>query len=277
MLAFDFDYYKPSSMEEAVNQFKVLKRTGKSPMYFSGGTEIITLGRLNYLYADSVIDIKSIPECCTMDFEHDNLYLGSAITLAEIEGSDIFPLLSKVSSEVGDHTSRTKITLGGNICGDIFYREAVLPFLLADSVVFIAEEDGIQAYNINEIFNEELKKKEGDLLVQVVTEKKYVTAPHITIKRQKQWESGYPVITASALKINSNVRVAISGLCPFPFRSREMEETLNNRSVSIDQRIKLAMTKLPEPILSDTEASDKYRLFVLSNVLHDILQALEVS
>ena len=72
---------------------------------------------------------------------------------------------------MADHTARGKITLGGNICAQIFYREAVLPFLLADSQVVIVGPDGIRVSPINEIFHKQLQLKKGEFLVQIATDK----------------------------------------------------------------------------------------------------------
>ncbi|WP_178075210.1 FAD binding domain-containing protein, partial [Pseudomonas sp. 2995-1] len=74
MIPFDFEYYRPNSIEEAGELFEMLDKEGKEPVYFSGGTEIITLGRLNILYTNAVIVLKEIPECRIMDFHDDHLY-----------------------------------------------------------------------------------------------------------------------------------------------------------------------------------------------------------
>jgi aerobic carbon-monoxide dehydrogenase medium subunit len=129
MLSYDFDYYKPKTLMEAVELNQSLAQQGKEPMFFSGGTELITLGRINRAYTEAVIDLKGLVEAKMMGFDDDYLVLGSTLTLTEIEEANLFQLLTKTASEVADHTSRGKITLGGNICAQIFYREAVLPFL----------------------------------------------------------------------------------------------------------------------------------------------------
>ena len=130
---------------------------------------------------------------------------------------------------MADHSARGKITLGGNICAQIFYREAVLPFLLSDSDVIIAGPKGMKVAAINQIFDEILQLKKGEFLVALTTHKRFIDAPFISIKRRQQWDTGYPLITIAALKIDGEIRVAISGLCPFPFRAKNMEAVLNNR------------------------------------------------
>ncbi len=60
MIAFNFEYYKPDSLDEAVKLHKGLSESGKEPLYYSGGTEIITMARRNDLVTKAVIDIKGI-------------------------------------------------------------------------------------------------------------------------------------------------------------------------------------------------------------------------
>ncbi|MFK9090450.1 FAD binding domain-containing protein [Bacillus salipaludis] len=275
MLPFDFDYYRPETLNEAVELFQYLDQQGKQPMFFSGGTELITLGRIDLAYTEAVIDIKEIAECRMMQESGDLVLLGSALSLTTIEEANLFPLLTKTASEVADHTARGKITLGGNICARIFYREAVLPFLLADSQVLLIGPKGKRIVPINEIFHEQLGLENDEFLVQIATENRFIRAPFFSVKRRQQWETGYPLLTIAALKMNQQVRVGISGLCPFPFRSKEVEAAFNNRGQSAEARVTGAIAVLPQPILDDVEGSAEYRLFVLRNLLFDLLAALD--
>lgn len=274
MLPFDFDFYKPTTLKEAVDLFQYLNQQGRQPLFISGGTELITLGRIDLVYTEAVIDLKGIAECNVMEIDGEYLVLGSTLTLTKIEEANLFPLLTKTVSEIADHTSRGKITLGGNICARIFYREAVLPFLLADSQVVLVGPGGIRVVPINEIFKEQLQLNNGEFLVQVATEKRFSDATFYTFKRRQQWDIGYPLITVAAINFNDEIRVSFSGLCPFPFRSRQVEEALNQSNLSTADRVNRALSVLPDSILDDIEGSAKYRLFVLQNLLLDVLAAL---
>lgn len=275
MLPFNFDYYTPETLKEAVELYQDLDRQGKQPMFISGGTELITLGRIDLVYTEAVIDLKAVAECQALQISDNFLVLGSALTLTQVEEANPFPLLSKTASEVADHTARGKITLGGNICAQIFYREAVLPFLLADSQVVTVGAEGIRVQRLNEIFKEQLQLNKGEFLVQIATERQYLEAPFFTKKRRQQWDIGYPLITVAALKINQEIRIAFSGLCPFPFRSNRMESILNQNNLQVTDRIASALQRLPGPILDDVEGSSDYRLFVLQNLLLDVFAAFE--
>ncbi len=225
LISYDFEYYLPSSIKEAVHLFEELHGKGKDPIYFSGGTEIITLGRLNTVKTGAVIDIKQIPECRIFDLQQEYLVTGAANTLTNIEEINLFPLLSKTVSEIADRTARNKITAGGNVCGQIFYREAVLPFLLTDSQMVIAGSKGIKTVSIHDVFNQRLLLEHGELLVQLKTDQSYLNQPFASIKKRRQWNTGYPLITVAALKVNGMIRIAISGLTTYPFRSPQMEES----------------------------------------------------
>lgn len=275
MLPFDFDYYQPETIQEAVELFQYLRQQGQKMYIYSGGTELITLGRIGVVYADAVIDIKGIPEFHILQLRENRLILGSALTLTEIEEANRFPLLTSTASEIADHTAREKITLGGNICAQIYYREAVLPFLLADSLTVLAGPDGARTVPINQIFRQSLRLDQGEMLVQLITEIDAINAPFISIKRRQQWKTGYPLITVAALKKNGAIRVAVSGLCPFPFRSPEIEGILNNRRLPLEERLSAVLEKIPGPVLDDVEGSAEFRIFVLKNLLSDVCTALQ--
>lgn len=273
MITGRIDYDKPTTMHEALELF--YSKKNNQPIYYSGGTEIITLGRLNLVQTGAIIDIKGIPECDIFEIQDDFLITGAAIPLTKVEEKNLFPLLASASSEIADRTARNKITIGGNICGRIYYREAILPFLLADSLMIIASPNGLKSVSIHSVFDQSLQLQEGELLVQILTETRYLQLPFICIKKRQQWETGYPLVTVACLKKGDELRFAFSGVCPFPFRTHEVETELNNRGLPYSTRVKQALEKFPSPILNDVEGSKEYRLFVLKNILNDILVTME--
>jgi CO/xanthine dehydrogenase FAD-binding subunit len=275
LISYDFEYYLPASISEAVHLFEELHGKGKDPIYFSGGTEIITLGRLNAVKTGAVIHIQQIPDCQLFEIQREHLITGAANTLTNIEEDNLFPLLSKTVSEIADRTARNKITAGGNICGQTFYREAVLPFLLTDSQMVIAGSSGVKTVSIHEVFHEELLLERGEFLIQIKTDQSYLNRPFVSMKKRRQWNTGYPLITVAALKVNEMIRIAISGLTNYPFRSTQMEEILNHSGLSLEERIDQAVHDLKVPSLDDSEGSFRYRLFVLKNTLRDVFHQLE--
>lgn len=275
MIPFDFQYYKPDSKEEAVKLFEELSVQDKQPIYYSGGTEIITGARRNLVFTKAVIDIKGIPECNVFELREDELIIGGAVTLTQVSEVQGFSLLSKNSSFPANHTARNKITLCGNICGKIPYREAVLSHLVTDSKVVMAGTKGVRILPINQVFNEKLQLEKGEFLLQIKVKKSYAKSPYFAAKKIRQGVDGYPLVSMAALKKDNEIRVAVSGVCGFPFRSQIMEVSLNNKNLSLEQRVDEAINHLPAPIVSDVQGSAEYKKFVLKNTLLDALKTLE--
>jgi CO/xanthine dehydrogenase FAD-binding subunit len=274
MIPFNFAYYKPSTVTEAVNLFHDLYNQGKNPLYYGGGTEIISFSRLFQLYPQAVIDIKGIPECNALEFQDEKLVIGAAKTLTQIQEAGLFPLLSQCGGRVADHTIRDKITLGGNICSRLPFREAILALLVADCEVIIAGQDGIRKEPLEHVYTQSLQLNTGDLLLQIVIDKNNIGLPFLSMKRTAngyvnypQDRIGYPLLSGAFLKKPGRICAAFSGLCPFPFRSYGLEEALNNQTITTGERLNQAVNLLPAPVLDDIEGSAAYRAFVFKNTL----------
>lgn len=275
MIPFDFSYHRPESAVKAVSLFQELDAQGKKPLYFGGGTEIISMGRHNNVETGAVIDIKNIPECRVQALAGDNLVIGAGVTLTQVHEANLFPLLAQAGARVADRTIQNKITLGGNMCGSIIYRESTLPLLLTDCEVFVAGPGGNRVALIHEVFNQQVQLKRGEFILQFRIPRKLVSRPYVHVKRTKAEKISYPLLTICALDSGDGIRFAFSGLCGFPFRSQEMEQALNDASLPADKRADHAISAVPEQIPDNLESSAAYRKFVLKDLLVSILNELE--
>lgn len=275
MIAIDFEYYKPSIVEDAVTLFEDLRADHKKPVYYGGGTELISRARLNELAIDAVIDLKGIAECRELSHDQNQIIIGATVTLSNLVASNQFPLLADVSRRIATHTARNKITIGGNISGHLFYREALLPFLLADSEVVIAGKEGIRKTAISGVYQKGIQLKEGEFVVQVTTDEKVPQYPYFNLKKTKQSNVSYPVVSLACMQMDGRIRVALSGVCHFPFRLEQIEAELNNTSHPYEKRIRKAIKHLPASILDDQFASREYRTYVLESALMETLERAE--
>ncbi|GIP40844.1 xanthine dehydrogenase [Paenibacillus sp. J31TS4] len=275
MIPFDFDYYKPSSVPLAAEWFHLLQQQGKHPIYYAGGTEIVTWARTNDIHPGAVIDLKSVPECNVMEMQGDKLVIGSCVTLSALTAANPFPLLSETARGIADQTARNQITLGGNICGNIIYREAVLPLLLANSRIRIAGIEGIREASIHQVFSQKIRLEAGEFLVQIVTDRSDLSLPFVHIKKRQIGSVGYPLVTVAALKKDERIHTAYSGVCSFPFQSAAIDQVLNDTSLPLSARIDQAVGQLPAPLLSNVEGSAAFREFVLKQTMAEAVHTLE--
>ncbi|MDR7857164.1 FAD binding domain-containing protein [Tissierella sp.] len=272
MIPFDFEYYKPETLDEAINLFNRLESDGKKPIYYGGGTEFISMARMNNRYTEAVVDIKAIPECNIYKIIKNELVLGSAITLTQIAEENLFPLLSMTVQRIADHTIQGKITLGGNLLGTIIYKEALLPLLLSNSEILLANKDGKKRVSLDSICNKGIQLEKGTMIVQVIINKKFLSMPYLHMKRTKNEKIDYPLLTIAALKDNDKISIAFSGLCEYPIRSTQIEDILNDNSYSIDNRINKIIQNLPYELLNDISGSSEYRKFVLKGTLLEVFE-----
>lgn len=277
MISFDFAYHKPATIDEAVSLFQTYRSEDKEAFYYGGGTEFISRARMNEIKADAIIDLKGIPECNEFKRENNNIIIGSAVTLTKIAEATLFPLLSNVSRLIATHTERNKITIGGNISSNLCYKEAILPFLLADSELVIAGEKGVRKSDINNVYQTKngIQLKDEEFIVQIITNDKFSEFPYSNCKRTKHSKVNYPIVSLASLQVDGQIRLAISGVCDFPFRLKKIEMEINNSSVSVEKRIQNVMKHIPTTILDDLHASRAYRKFVLGNELKKVLDNIE--
>lgn len=275
MIPFNFEYYKPDNISEAVKLFDELDLKGKKPIYYGGGTEFISMARANNIYSEAVIDIKGISECIIHELKEGELSIGAAVTLTQIAEANLFPLLGLTVKRIADHTIQHKITLGGNISGTIIYREAVLPLLVSDSNVVIAGTNGIRIVPLMEAFRQRILLNKGEFIIKFIIKESFLNLPFLHVKRTKNDKIDYPLITLAALKCNNAINIAFSGLFQYPFRSISIEKHLNNTSLQTEDRIIEIINSISDNILSDLNGSAEYRRFVLQIMLSEVIEKLE--
>lgn len=275
MIPYEFIYCRPDTLLEAVDIYSQLYAEGASPVYYGGGSEVITMARAGSIRPGAVIDLKSIPECLALELLPDKLIIGAANTLNTVKETKLFPLLGTAGGRVADHTNQCRITLGGNLCGTIIYRETSLPLMLADAEVVSFGPAGMRVRTFQEAFHRRMQLVPGEFVAQVHIPAWALHLPYVHIKRTAQEKIDYPLVNVTAMISGEKLRAAFSGLCTFPFRSSKVEQVLNDRTASVQARVDAVPPLLPEPAHTDVEGSGAYRLFVLKNILQTLLEDWE--
>jgi xanthine dehydrogenase molybdenum-binding subunit len=275
VIPFDFEYYKPATVVDALRTFRDLQTAGKRVCYYGGGTEWISLARLGSVTMDAVIDLKGIPECLTLTENDQHVLIGAAVSLTKVVEYRAFPLLSDHCRRIADHTSRNRITIGGNIAGVIEYREAVLPLLVGDAQVVVARGEGMETVSIHDIFKETLLIGTGEFIVQLLVPRSETVHPYVSLKKTRHSRVDYPLVSVAASKKDGWIRLAVSGVCRYPFRYKPLEVEVNAADRSPKERAERAAAQLPEPAVDNGFGSREYRMFLLRHALADTISQLE--
>lgn len=280
MIPFDLFYYRPDTVDEALQAYGDLVRQHRHPAFYAGGTEILTRSRVQDVHIDAVIDLKAIPSLRIHRDDGQTLQLGAALRLTEVADLNLWPLLTATADRIADYTARRQITLGGNLLSVLPYREAVLPFLLMDSAkVELATQHRLQTRRFADVWDTALNLNPGEFLVSLRVDSQ--EARNLTFRSHKMtrldWID-YPLVTiALAQPASGRVRAAFSGWNSYPFHSSTVDQILSDVSRSPQARAADAVSNMPMPAVSDIHGSAEYRQFVTQYTLSDMLTELEES
>lgn len=271
MISKDFIYIKPDNLKEACEAYKNFEQKGLSPYYLSGGTEIVTFSRRGILSPDVLIDLKKIKECSEIYFDNGSLVIGSAIPLNVLIESNYSKIFSKSIRFIADRTTRNRISVGGNVIGQLPYREAILPMLIFDAKVKIFGSDGLKEENINQIFDKNLKINKGDIVVQFVIKKDYLNLDFYYDRKVFYSRVDYPIVSILFVK-DEKLKMAITGAFSFPIRDFESEEILNRDDLDFNKKIENLVQKFLPLFKSDFRSSKEYRIELFKIILSDALK-----
>ncbi len=275
MIPFDLQYYLPGEIDEAVSLFNELDRSGKEPLYYSGGTEIITLCRQQKIRPGALIDLKGLEMTRNLKVGESRVYFGANLTLGQLSEQEHFPMLAHIARRVADRTIRNRLTLGGNICGRLPYRETILAFLVLNAEVVIAGPEGTRQEPLKNLFNKRLQLKKGEFLMQLAAPRDQLTWPFLSKRREKHGPVDYPLFHMAALLIKGQIKLAVSGLCAFPFCSDKLDNLVSDSSLSIVERVEHSLDSLPGTIRDDHLGSAAYRRALWRQYLAAILETAE--
>lgn len=277
MIPFPLVYYCPETIQEATLVYDRLKTEGQRPVYYGGGTEILTMARLNQVEVGALIDLKGIPEMTKVATNGDAIGFGAGLTLAQVAQDDTWPLLTATVDRIADHTTRSKITLGGNLGSTLPYREASLPFLLVDSWAEVAAQNTVERRPFPAVFDGQLRLASGEFLLRLWVNRDVIPHPFASWKMTRFDWIDYPLVTVAAIHHGPHTKMALTGYGKAPMRLKTLDPIFSNASQTAGERARTAVTQLAEIAIDDIHGSAAYRQFVLQNTLTDIIQQLEES
>jgi aerobic carbon-monoxide dehydrogenase medium subunit len=116
MIPASFEYYAPTTVEEAV---ALLQQLGPEAKIISGGMSLIPLMRLRLAAPRHLIDINRIAGLAEIQEADGFLRIGALTRESEIERSDLvrarYPILAQTAAVIGDPLVRNRATVGGNL------------------------------------------------------------------------------------------------------------------------------------------------------------------
>ena len=111
-----FEYYAPSSLEEAV---EILDRHGGDAKILAGGQSLLAAMKLRLAEPKALVDINRIPNLAYIREEGGWLRIGATTRTNDINDSDLlrrrYPILTDAAAFIADPLVRNMGTVGGNV------------------------------------------------------------------------------------------------------------------------------------------------------------------
>lgn len=153
MIPAPFDYYAPTTLDEAIS---LLQELGDEAKILAGGHSLLPMMKLRFASPEQLIDINNIPGLSYLKEEDGFLKIGALTKEAELEHSDIvpgkYPIFLDATKLIADPQVRNMGTIGGNIAhGDAANDHPAVMLAMRAEVVATGPE-GQRTIPIDEFF-----------------------------------------------------------------------------------------------------------------------------
>ena len=149
----DFDYLRPSSIEEAI---ELLRQHPEQAVLIAGGTDVMVGIRQRKLSPQLLISLKGIKGFDYIVPHQNGLRIGALVTHRQIGESGLvrerFSALADAVGRIGSLQIRNVATMGGNIANGLPSADTACPLLIFDTQLRIKGASGERNLPLNEFY-----------------------------------------------------------------------------------------------------------------------------
>lgn len=253
-----FSYYKPKSEIEII---ETLKSFGDDAKILAGGTDLFIYMKQQIVFPKVLVDIKGIPEYSKIDIDNlGNLIIGATVSCNDVVENQYirnhFPVLSTAAKTIGSYQIRNRATVIGNICNASPAADMAGAFLVLDSIVIVATENGDREIPIKEFFvgvkKTALRQNEFVKGIKVPADYKDSEASYLKASRIKGHDLGTCNVAMSCSK-NGKIKIAIGSCNITPVLLPDFD----SNNIDLANILTIAMNSI-KPI-DDLRGSKEYR------------------
>ena len=266
MIPAPFDYYAPTSVEEAV---RLLGSSGDDVKVLAGGQSLLPVLKLRLAAPEVVVDLGRIPSLVGVREEGDRLVIGAMTPHADMEADPLVAqhaaLLARASQTVADPQVRHRGTFGGALVHADPAGDMPAPALAMDAEFVIAGPTGTRTVAASDFF--------VDLFTTAVGEDEILT--EVRVPKFTGWGAHYEKFTRVAQQWSivavaamvrtdggaiAEARVALTNMGAVPIRAHAVERALVGVAVE-EGAIGAAMVGITEGTdpPTDTNGDGVYR------------------
>jgi carbon-monoxide dehydrogenase medium subunit len=282
ILACEFDYFQPRTIEEAVN---LMAKYGEKSSVLAGGTDLLVNMKIGRIAPAVIVDIRRIPDLERMNGQ-DGLSIGAAIKVRSVERSETIALkytaLTEAAGQLGPLQIRNMATICGNVCTASPSADSPPALLVFDAQAWIFGPSGMRIVPLDQFFVSSKKTALGlaELLIRIVLPEPPPGLGSAFLKVGRVAADVATVNAAVSLKRDDgcfrSCRIALGSVTPRAIRSRPAEEALEGKPYSVDlveyASMLASMEVQPSKRARLGRSTAEYRKTAIKSLVRDAIQ-----
>ena len=279
MIPVEFDYLRPTSIEEALSA--IAEEPDCRPL--AGGQSLLPLLKLRVIQPSLIVDLSRLSDLRSLQISNNAISIGAMATERQIELSEevsaLCPLITETLRVIGDPHVRNLGTIGGALC-QADPRGDLPACMLALGATFTARSRSrTRTISVEDFFTGPFSTalEDGELLTTItVPVKARSTSSYMKLSRRA---GDFAVVGVAAIiewetkGIASGGHVAVCGASPAPFLVDDTSSILAGSRVEETQidRIADRAQDLAEPV-PDPLVSVEYRKAMVRTMVERALR-----
>lgn len=251
---YPFEYHRVSS----VSQASTLYQQHSQARYLAGGMSLLPAMKLRLNAPDALLDLQDISDLAGIRISADRVRIGAMtrhyVVAADAELARRMPVLSQLAGGIGDVQVRHRGTIGGSVANAdpaSDYPAAVLGL----GAQLITDRREIQGDDFFQgMFQTALE--EGELLTSL----DFPLVHRAVYLKFANMASRFALVGLLMARLDSGVRIAVTGAGPCVFRISSFEDALNAR---FEPRAIAGLRVPSHDLLGDVHASAEYRAHLI--------------
>lgn len=241
MIPGEFDYYSPSTVQEALT---LLAEHGDGAKLLAGGQSLIPAMRFRLAMPGVLIDLNSIDGLGYVREENGHLAIGAMTREAELDGSAVihnkYALLADAAQVIADPIVRNMATVGGNIAHSDPANDHPAVMLAYGAEVVAQGPNGRRTIAIDDFFTDlfENSLADDEILTEIRIPTPGVNSGGAYVKVERKVGDYAVSAVAVQLTMDGNTctaaRIGLTNVSPVPMRATNAEQALIGQALTDD-------------------------------------------
>lgn len=228
-----FDYYSPSTVQEAV---ALLDKHGYDAKVLAGGQSLIPAMRFRLSMPEVLIDINGVDGLEYLRESNGHLAIGAMTRESTVEESALvqsqYPMLADASRVIADPLVRNRSTVGGNLAHADPANDHPAVMLAYDAEILAQGPDGTRSIAVDDFFVGlfENALADNEILTEIRVPVPAAGSGETYLKMERK--VGDYAISAVAVRLTMDgdtctaARIALTNVNPTPMRANNAEEAI---------------------------------------------------